>query len=307
MERPILIASDGSPGSEGALRVGLAVAQLHGVPAEVISVLRPQNPVVYGEPVAVSEAYSTLQAARAEELRKSLTERIEEIAPSVGGKVAIEVGSPARVVADHARRRNAGLIVVGTGPRGGVERWLRSETSVKIAQLATVPVLLVPESTRELPASALVAVDFSEYSLQAARAVLPILKESGRIFLVHVAWAPHEAESLPSLGEYWKTYAEGATARLEKLAAELRHPASRQVETHVLTGEGEPARELVVCAERFNVDLVAAGSHGHGFFSRVLMGSVSTRLIRGASRAVLVAPPASEDPLGGSRISDPRQ
>jgi hypothetical protein len=39
------------------------------------------------------------------------------------------------------------------------------------------------------------------------------------------------------------------------------------------------------------VTVIAAGSHGAGFLSRLVMGSVSTRLVRGATRMVLIAPP----------------
>ena len=38
-------------------------------------------------------------------------------------------------------------------------------------------------------------------------------------------------------------------------------------------------------------DLIVAGSHGHNFLSRLLLGSVSTRLVRSAHCSVLVAPP----------------
>jgi nucleotide-binding universal stress UspA family protein len=291
VDGPVLIATDGSPGSTGALKLGIAIARSRSVPAEVLSVLEPRVPVVYGELAAVPEAYSMLEGVQSEELRTAVSAQVAEIDPSADVKISIEVGSPARTIAEFAGRRKASLIVVGSGPRSAVEQWLRSDTSAKIIQLATTPVLIVPESTREVPATALVAVDFSEYSLQAARAVLPILREPGRIFLVHVVWTPKEAEPLPSLGEYWETYREGAVARLEKLASELRQPASRHVETHVMTGD--PARELVACAGRFNVDVVAAGSHGQGFFSRILMGSVSTRLIRAGRWPVLIAPPQS--------------
>jgi hypothetical protein len=56
--------------------------------------------------------------------------------------------------------------------------------------------------------------------------------------------------------------------------------------------EGEPAREILAFAERRGLGLVAAGSHGLSFVGRLLMGSVSTRLIRGSRVPVLIVPPS---------------
>jgi nucleotide-binding universal stress UspA family protein len=55
--------------------------------------------------------------------------------------------------------------------------------------------------------------------------------------------------------------------------------------------DGDPALQLLRLAERIGAELIAAGSHGAGFFGRILMGSVSTRLVRRATCAVLVNPP----------------
>jgi nucleotide-binding universal stress UspA family protein len=62
------------------------------------------------------------------------------------------------------------------------------------------------------------------------------------------------------------------------------------VETVVLTGR--PASALVQFAERVGADLITAGSHGHGRLERLLLGSVSTGIVRNANCAVLVVPPA---------------
>jgi hypothetical protein len=56
--------------------------------------------------------------------------------------------------------------------------------------------------------------------------------------------------------------------------------------------EGEPSHELLEFAKGKESGLLVAGSHGHSFVGRLLMGSVSTRLIRGAQHPVLVIPPS---------------
>src|SRR6185295_13974515 len=55
---------------------------------------------------------------------------------------------------------------------------------------------------------------------------------------------------------------------------------------------GDPAKSLLEHARRNQMDLIATGSHGFGFLTRLWLGSVSQRLVRGARCSVLVAPPA---------------
>lgn len=302
MDGPILIATDGAPGSAGALRVGFALARERGRAVEILTVLPPQNPALYGEILVAPRAYEMLHAAQEEETRDRIQAQVAELGAEPAWEVFVDVGPPPRRIAARAEEIGASVVVVGTGPRQAPERWLRSETSLRVAQLGRTPLLIVPPDATDLPASALVGVDFSRFSRQAAKTVPSVIRSGGRVVLVHVGWRPAEMESLPSLSEFWTTYSQGATARLEVLAEEVRAASGAAVEAHVVAGE--PAHELLACARRFNVDLVAAGSHGLGFFDRILMGSVSTRLIRGTRGCVLIAPPATaSDESGRVRMS----
>jgi hypothetical protein len=55
--------------------------------------------------------------------------------------------------------------------------------------------------------------------------------------------------------------------------------------------DGEPAHELMAFAAEFKADLVAAGAHGRSVLGRLVLGSVSSKLVRTAHCWVLVAPP----------------
>jgi nucleotide-binding universal stress UspA family protein len=68
------------------------------------------------------------------------------------------------------------------------------------------------------------------------------------------------------------------------------HPPGVLVEPVVLNGT--PVAAITEFAERVGADLVATGSHGHSRIDRLLLGSVSTGLVRNAHCAVLVAPQA---------------
>lgn len=58
-----------------------------------------------------------------------------------------------------------------------------------------------------------------------------------------------------------------------------------------LTGEvlsGSPAQAIVENAEKWGADLIAVGSHGRGFWTRTMLGSVSSRVVSHAPCSVLV-------------------
>jgi len=75
---------------------------------------------------------------------------------------------------------------------------------------------------------------------------------------------------------------------LTRFLARLTVPRGIHVDDVILSGD--PARELLSYAGRTGADVIAAGSHGHGFITRVVLGSVTTKLLRTASCSVLVIP-----------------
>jgi nucleotide-binding universal stress UspA family protein len=178
--------------------------------------------------------------------------------------------------------------VLGPGRHALADRLFGSETALRVMRLAHVPVLAVPAEARELPRSAVVAVDFSEFSLHAAHSVVELLGEQVTLHLAHVTWslATPDREQERTWEE---TYRAGAEVRLRELAAELAARHGVRVETALL--EGEPAPEILRLAESVQADLIAAGSHGYGYFSRLVMGSVSTQQLRRAGCSLLIAPP----------------
>ena len=76
---------------------------------------------------------------------------------------------------------------------------------------------------------------------------------------------------------------------MEEFVSEIHLPPGVTVTPHILAGE--PVRELLTLAERIGADLVAAGSHGAGFFGRIVIGSVSSKLVHRGDRSLLLVPP----------------
>src|SRR4029453_19521203 len=81
-----------------------------------------------------------------------------------------------------------------------------------------------------------------------------------------------------------------AVARsVERLAENARrHLRRRWPEAEVILVNREPAEGILGAAKRFSADVIVLGWRGHGAFRRLLMGSVSRRVVEGSSGSVLV-------------------
>ena len=187
----------------------------------------------------------------------------------------------------RAGRVDADMILLGLGCHGPVDRLFGTETALRVARLAHRPVLAVHPEGDRLPRCAVVAADFTDFSKGAAGAAAAVMAIPG---VMHVAHAMSGLELLPSAEDQWRQdYEAFVQGRLEKLSDELEVSERIDLRVHVVEGEATPA--ILNLAESQDAELIAAGSHGHSFVGRVLMGSVSTQIIRGAHTSVLIWPP----------------
>jgi nucleotide-binding universal stress UspA family protein len=134
----------------------------------------------------------------------------------------------------------------------------------------------------------LVAVDGSEASLKAARMAADIaLRFGARMTLAYVIprlLLPPDVYGL-TLAEVEREQRVHADKLVAEALARLGEPGV-QTETTVLSGS--PAETLAEAAAAPDVDLVVLGSRGRGAVARVLLGSVSDRLIHISPKPVLV-------------------
>ena len=198
--------------------------------------------------------------------------------PPTDWPVHVQVGVPSTAIADRAQEVGADLILAGlSGPRP-IHRILGHETVLEILHLSPLPVLAVPGPVRSFPDSALIAVDFSHFGDRAAQVVATLLAKTDHVHLAHVFTGFDEA---PSDSQEWRAHFEDeARDRLERLARELGFSTER-TDIHML--EGDPASELLGLVDELDVQLLVAGTHGHSFLGRLLLGSVSTRFVRQAT------------------------
>ena len=131
-----------------------------------------------------------------------------------------------------------------------------------------------------------VAVDGSLEAQRAIDAAARLARATGAaVSLVHVGPQP---ETLQVAGEhdgFSRAYAGYADAMLRRLA-QSPSLAGLTVTTRVL--EGDPATCIAAHAREASADLVVSGSRGLNAVTRLLVGSVSTRLLHLCDRPVMI-------------------
>jgi nucleotide-binding universal stress UspA family protein len=126
----------------------------------------------------------------------------------------------------------------------------------------------------------LVATDFSD-SGEAAVAVAAQYARAlhAALHLFHVFWA--------------------AEVEVTRLLANAAAAIGPDVPVTVSGAGGDPADEILRYAARHAIDLIVVGTHGHTGVSRILLGSVAERVVRGARCPVLVVPAPVAVPARG--------
>ena len=82
--------------------------------------------------------------------------------------------------------------------------------------------------------------------------------------------------------------------RLREFVAEKVADACVGLKTRQLVEPGQPSGSIVDYAEKEAVDLIVMSSHGRSGLSRMLIGSVTDKVVRGASCPVVVVPVKNE-------------
>jgi nucleotide-binding universal stress UspA family protein len=216
-------------------------------------------------------------------------ERLRDVPGADHWSKEVVVGWPADVISTVARSWGASLIAIGLGRHGRVDRLFGTETAVAVIKRANVPVLAVSADVRSLPLRACAAVDFTRASLAAATLAASLISTDGTLSLVHAcAFKGANAQA----GDLIDLYRAGARTKLDKAVAEVKRHTRRRVEAVMI--DGEPAETILGFAKRERCDLIALGGHEKGLVDRILLGSVRTRVLRGAKCSVLVAPPIAD-------------
>ncbi|HEY1655914.1 MAG TPA: universal stress protein [Candidatus Tumulicola sp.] len=147
----------------------------------------------------------------------------------------------------------------------------------------------------------LAATDGSAASLRAVETAIELVRSFGPDARLHVATVLDYADVPGTMGKH----PPGVPDLLAELADAALAQAAGAVATAGVTAEmhrlsGDVVDALLACAARIGADLVVAGFHGRNRIARLVIGSVSGRLVRSSAVPVVVvarrAPAETETP-----------
>lgn len=252
----ILLATDGSKWSESATHVAvdMAVAYSAKLTATTMLLLDSDLKVVDTDGKHADE----------ETLAQDRFARVRALAGEVGIICNTEVrygASPHQEIVTAAAELAADVIVMGLrGERGMAQKFV-GDATVKAVSLTYLPVIVVPESATYWQRRILVATDGSEHSQAAVQAA---------------AWMAM-LSSLPVTVLSVATSSQNETQQVVDAAVREFESRGLTVEARVI--EGKPEEVIPATAIELGADLVVLGSHGRSGITKLLMGSVSTRVI----------------------------
>lgn len=294
MYRSILVPLDGSALAERAL----------GVAAELAARMRSDLHLVHVHRERVVEELPvyglTGEAARAaaEQYVLAAADRLRAAQAGQVDGTLLE-GSAAHAIVAHAAKTGTDIIVMSSHGRTGASRFWLGSVADAVIRSASVPVLMVrggDDAGAKAPGAfqrLLLPLDGSSLAESVIPHAITLAKVGeGNVHLLQVeeraedlrmsVWglAAQEADDLPARLERADHYLHSVRDRFQSEWP----PATVSVEARGARRAGEAIVEVAV--ER-DTDLIAMATHGRGA-SRMLLGSVADKVVRGTQCSVLL-------------------
>lgn len=287
----ILVPTDFSESALLALEHGIYLANKFEGELHLLHVAELPTITIHDFP---SDLFELARKGGMEQMGELLEEQEVELPPV---KRVVMSGTPsepaADVIIDYARDNDIDFIVMGTHGRRGVRRLLLGSVTEEVIRRSPCPVLTMRthKEAWSLPRAdrILVPVDFGSSTRQVIGVASRIAEHyDAAITLAHVVdleYYPYYGFGSDPFPDIKKDMIEASEKKLAELAAELQ--AAGIIATWK-TVKGHPATALRDLAKEDDVDLVVIGSHGRTGFDRVMVGSVSEKVLRSVHCPVMI-------------------
>lgn len=141
----------------------------------------------------------------------------------------------------------------------------------------------------------LIATDGSEYSRAAIEEGCRMFADGKtpdvKVVSVFENIFPVAGEPFAISADYYQQLEDDAQAQAEKFAADAAEFINENFPEISATTEvkkGSPERGIIEAAQEWQADLIIVGSHGRGFWGRMMIGSVSDAVMHHAPCSVLI-------------------
>ena len=281
----ILATTDGSKHGKWAIEwlaempfaVQPVVRVLH-----VVDVASLRAPFMIQPVIVGTERYIQSEVKRMEAAAKSTNKESEGLLSTLGlsGSVTVDRGAVAATIMKHAQR-GVGLLSIGARGLDALDRFMLGSISNHAIHHAPCSVLVVKEPPRPVR-HLILAVDGSTASNKAVKFLLrtinPMPDGSDREPVMVTVMHAVPYFKYPEVKETGKALVQRYGDKLAKSGFQIREALRL----------GKPADEILTVAKQEKADLIVTGAKGVGAIRRVLLGSVSTRVVQHAHCGVLV-------------------
>jgi nucleotide-binding universal stress UspA family protein len=271
----ILVAVDGSESSFHALEQSFRLVDSWITVVSVASVYQGDLRLV-----GVPEPREVMTEPCGTALRKA-----QEMADAAGAliKTVCAAGEPYERIVDLAEGESRDLIVLGAKGHSFIEKALLGSVTRRVIGYTQRDVLVVPPQAEVGWQKILLATDASPASEAAVTRALDLAQDyGGALQVVAVTKFPPQIYVEPPVTAAWR---ERLRACVERITAQAQ---SRNLAVTGSVLEGTPYKAIVDLAQREKANLIVMGAHGRTGLKRLLMGSVTERVIGHAPCPVLV-------------------
>lgn len=281
--KSILVVFNGSDMNNGTLKQAIRLANEGSCEVSVAILL----PSYQGNLVLVG--VKTIKEAIAGSRVKALSDTVlgtVDVAEEEGTEIQtiLEGTNIPEAIIDAAKERSCDLIIIGRRGHKKNERPFMESVTARVIGSSPIDVLVIPKDTVIRWDRILLATDGSTCSEVAAAKAMDMARNfNSSLQVVSVVNIPDEAH-----GEAPHAM-EKLVFRAHDIVNAVRDKAEAQgITAETFIREGEPYEKIVNMADHVDADVICMGTYGRTGLRRILMGSVTEKVIRKSARPVLV-------------------
>jgi nucleotide-binding universal stress UspA family protein len=290
MASRVVIGYDGSEASEDAVAFGLTWCRSTGDVPVIATVYPEEHPLGAGR---VDVEWATYVREQAESIQ-------DKARATVGDEALyrnVASTSAAHGLADLAEDVEAVVVIVGTTPETGLTRALLGSSTERLLHGATAPVTVVPSGWRKSVPDRISSIGVAYVDTRDGREALRMAvrvaqRIPARLTLYSVLGQSSERYSYLVGRTDEQAVLDKARDSFGKALEFAAAGVPPELEPRTVLLEGAVVESLAALGPD-DVDMLVCGSRGYGPARRVLLGGVSSRLIRRARLPVAVVPRAT--------------
>ncbi|MDO5986706.1 universal stress protein [Flavivirga amylovorans] len=266
----ILLADDFSKSSENVVETAIELAKV--LQAKIIPIhVLPDD--------IVNEKVKSL-------LHETAVAKLEETANKIekagvqAGKPILEFGSINDRIVRAAVNVNTNLILIGSGESQKGDRFRLGTTAERIIQKSEKPVFVVKEGVPLNIQNILCPIDFSETSKRALKdAITMAHKFKAELTILGVCETQYSTWPIAEENKDEENYIRSAQHK-EKFNTFLKEFNLTGLNWVKETPKGNPAKEILSTISRKMIDLLVMGTAGRTGLNRLIIGSVTEKVVR---------------------------